>query len=178
MRTETMYHLTEEQLCQALVCPEFGAVPSGADFLSQEDLIQEHLIQEHLSQCSQCTNELGSLRTALAGFRDASKGLAAAHFSPRLEVRGHGLLHGMRASMLAWPLSLAAAGVLCAASVFVLHRPAVQSRSEVTAAARQTVSPESDESLLDGINNDLSAPVPPSLEPLAVSAAEGSGRSN
>ena len=52
MRTETMYHLTEEQLCQALVCPEFGAVPSGADFLSQEHLIQEHLIQEHLSQCS------------------------------------------------------------------------------------------------------------------------------
>ena len=168
MKTEAMHHLTEEQLYRALDCPEFGPVPSGAEFL----------ILEHLGRCAQCAKELGSLRTALTGFREATTSFAAARFTPCLERRERGLLHGMRTSVLAWPLSLLAAGVLCAASVSVMHRPAAQPRVEATAMPRQAVSPESDESLLEGISNDLSTPVPPSLEPLSVSSAEGSGRMN
>ncbi len=149
---KTSSHLTEEQIYELLDQPnEAGQA------------------QQHLASCQPCAKEFAAVRESLEGFRLAANGLAEERFSPVLAVRG-GLLSGMRQSLVAWPMGLAAAGVLLAASVTMVHRagPTVPvNTASVTAAPL-----ESDEALLDGINQDLSTSVPPSLEPLSVASAE------
>jgi hypothetical protein len=67
------------------------------------------------------------------------------------------------------------ATVLLAVSISVLHPGQSTPKKNVTTAAEttQVAAPaaESDEALLDGIQQDLSTPIPPSLEPLTVPAA-------
>ena len=145
-------HLTEEQLYELLEQPN---VASEATL--------------HLAACERCAGEFAAVRESLNGFRLAATGLAQAKFSPVLQVRG-GFLSGMRRGMLAWPMGLAAAGVVLAASVTMVHRtgPSVPVNTASVAAAPL----ESDEALLDSVDQDLSTSVPPSLEPLAVASAD------
>jgi hypothetical protein len=148
-------HLTEEELYELLVQPD---VAGGAKL--------------HLAGCERCASEFAVIRESLDGFQVAARGLAEAKFSPILQVRG-GFLSGIRQSMMAWPMGLAAAGVLLAASVTMVHRAGPS--AVVNTASVQAAPLESDDALLDGINQDLSTSVPPSLEPLSVASTEAAG---
>ncbi len=145
----------------------------NSDHLS-EDQMYELLDQKseagdarvHLAACERCASEFAAVRESLEGFRVAATGLAEAKFFPILQVRRHAF-----SGMMAWPMGLAAAGVLVAASAMMVHHagPTVP----VHTASVQNAPRESDETLLDSVNQDLSASVPPSLEPLAVASADG-----
>ncbi len=145
-------HLSDEELYEALDGPEGFAA------------------EEHLTQCARCRLEVDCLRTSLSGLRMSAATLAEAEFRPVLKLSPA----GMWGKMQAWPLSVAAAAVILAASFSLVHWPV--SPGSVDQATAQTVagSPaaDTDDALLDGIDRDLSTSVAPSLAPLDVSATE------
>jgi hypothetical protein len=123
----------------------------------------------HVAACERCATEFATLRESLDGFKLAATRLAEAKFSPMLQVRG-GFFSGVRQSMVAWPMGLAAAGVLLAASVTMVHRAGPGAPVNTASVAAAPL--ESDEALLNSIDQDLSTSVPPSLEPLAMTSTD------
>lgn len=154
-------HLTHEQLCDVLLAlPEENE--SGARCAA---LDASH---DHLRNCLICSAELENLRESLALFRQAASSYAeqtyARPFVPRTSLAPS---PRYRSQVLYW----ATAAVLAIAVVlpFSLHR---QHTPLPMAAAAATASPQaaesqSDEALLDGIAQDLSADVPAAMQPLA-----------
>ena len=154
-------HLTDEQMYD-LIDPKLNQAPNA----------DSHL---HLLDCADCSAELSSLRASVVNFRAAATNLAAAE-SPALASRSmSSSLRTHTSRPRIWAASLAMATVLLAVSVSVIHPRATPPKTDgVAAAVAPQVVPataESDEALLDGIQRDLSTPIPPSLEPLAVPAA-------
>ena len=75
-----------------------------------------------------------------------------------------------------WAASFASAVAVLGVSLSLMHPHTDAPVAATPAIASHTAPPElSDEALLDGIQNDLSTSVPPSLQPLEVSATTGSG---
>lgn len=129
----------------------------------------------HLAACVDCQNEMASLSPSLLNFRTAATNLAAAG-TPSLIRRRVAVPEASRFAPRFWVGSLATAGLLLAVSMSVIH-PATPGLPPNGTETAQTVNApipptaiESDEALLDGIQQDLSTSIPPSLEPLAVSA--------
>jgi hypothetical protein len=149
-----MNHLTDEQMFELL-----DQTPSTTS-------------QSHLRNCADCQTEFSSLHASLVNFRTAATNLAAAE-TPALAARRI----APRAQSLRpriWAASLTAATALLAVSIAIIHPTTTTPTTNETTAAVQPVAPtESDEALLDGIQQDLSTSIPPSLEPLAVPAASG-----
>jgi hypothetical protein len=128
------------------------------------------ITQHHLLSCARCQAEVTELRTALTGFRVAATSLAAAETPAlRLQREASPATHGLRA--YAWAASLATAAAMLALSVSLLQPAHSGGKAVPPAVAAVTNAPAvSDEALLDGIQQDLSTSIPPSLEPLAVPA--------
>ncbi len=153
-------HLTDEQMFDLLNEPNRTATA----------------LRLHLSTCSACRVELTSLSESLANFRAAATNLAgaqAAVFAPRPAA-----VQRPRTTLRRniWAASFATAAAVFAVSVSLVQpRPHVPNAPQTPAAAAvPTAQPSvSDEALLDGIQQDLSTSIPPSLEPLAVPAASG-----
>lgn len=146
-------HLTHEQLCDVLL----------ADLsLPQES--SSTVVHDHLRACVFCSAELESLRASLLLFRNASSSYADHAFSTAYKRRES---IAPPHQFLTQPLYWAAAAVLLVAASFpiTLHRQHPPS-STVTAAATSHTT-ESDEALLDDIDQTLSADVPSPMEPLA-----------
>jgi hypothetical protein len=75
-----------------------------------------------------------------------------------------------------WAASFASAVAVLGVSLSLMHPRTVTPVAERPITTATSVQPEeSDEALLDGIQRDLATSVPPSLEPLEVAAATGSG---
>jgi anti-sigma factor RsiW len=128
--------------------------------------------KSHLSDCAHCRSEVSSLHASLMNFRVAATNLAAAE-TPSLAARAIApRKQSMRPRI--WAAALTAATALLAVTIAVVHpiKTAPKPNGTITTAAAQPpTATESDEALLDGIQQDLSTSIPPSLEPLAVPAA-------
>jgi hypothetical protein len=141
-------HLTTEQLYDLLDRPN---VASGT----------------HLHVCATCQQEFAILRSSLDNFRVAATNLAAAEMSP-LAVRRELPAPRFGFRPQAFAATFATVAVLLTLTLLRPHHvdPAAAAPAAVTAT-----SPESDAALLDGIQQDLSASVPPSLAPLEITPA-------
>jgi len=144
-------HLTEEQMYELL--------DNAANTSSQP----------HLLACSECQSELTNLRTSIGLFRDAATGFAASEAPRRLPAASSVATRFFSPKI--WATSFATATALLAISLSVLHpvhTVTVTAPVAAVATPQVTAPPVSDEALLEGIQQDLSTSIPPSLEPLAV----------
>ena len=145
-------HLTDQQLYDLLDrIPNAAALP-------------------HLQHCTECQTEVANLRESLANFRGAATNLAAiaAPKLPPVAARSASFF-----GPKVWAASFATATAVLALSIAVfhpVHNNPVSPKGSGD-APQALVTSESDDALLDGIQQDLSTSIPPSLEPLAVPAA-------
>jgi ferric-dicitrate binding protein FerR (iron transport regulator) len=148
-------HLTDEQIAELLsTYPDQSA---GA------------ITQQHLLHCPHCQTELASLRASLSNFRIAATNLAAAE-TPALSQRRI-VVPSRSFRRNAWAASFATAAAMLALSVALVH-PNPPVRRDPQVAVATPAATVSDDALLDGIQQDLSASIPPSLEPLSVPASQ------
>ena len=155
---------------------------SSTDHLTTEQIYElleqdspEQAAGTHLHDCAECQREVADLRSTLSGFRDATTSLAASHPLPRPRPASapRTAFAGMSFQVFAASCATALVLIVTSVTVFAPHRaPAPAQQANTAAAAR--VASESDDALLNGIAQDLSAPVAPSLAPLQVVANEAS----
>jgi len=149
------HHLTHEQLCDVLL-----ASPSEQDSAAIE------AADDHLRNCLTCSSELASLRDSLTLFRQAAGSYAAQTYSrPAMRRSSIAPAPGFRSHMLYW--ATAAALAIAVALPLSLRHQQTPAPQPAAAAIVNTHSTESDEALLDGIAQDLSADVPAAMHPLA-----------
>ena len=146
---------------------------SDEELYSLLDQPQDSRAQMHLAACLPCQHEFEAVREALNGFRQSAGALAEAEFSPRLRADRQSPFKAMRRSALAWPLSLAAAALVCGASLSLVHHSSNPGMAAHASPAIPSQVSESDDALLDGISQDLATSVAPSLQPLSVTAEIG-----
>jgi len=167
------FHLTHEQLSDVLL-EDASTLELSA---SANDAVHEHL-----STCLICSGELASLRQAFSSFRDTSIALAS-----RELLRAS--LHPATPDPAAkrnffhqpgyWAAGVAAALLLAVLPLGMHHPQPTPATPAVTTQAQQqparTVqSLESDEALLNDINQQLSASVPTSMQPLEDTSTSAS----
>ena len=165
LASQTDMHLTGEQFGDLLA----GGLPDAA-------CRAEHgtaLAQTHLLRCERCATELADMRESLSLFREASN----AHAEKELRHLPRILVPARPVSMFALEPAywVAAASILLAAIVPMqrMHRRAEQPvQAYVASVPSQTV--ESDETLLDDVDNELSASVPAPMQALADPTSEAS----
>lgn len=147
-------HLTHEQLCDFIL--DLAPHPLSSDFAA---------LQQHLANCPACTAELADLRGSIALFRDAST--ACAH-QQLAESRANNIALIPRPRAFFHPIywATAAAMILAAAIPLTLHRPSEPPSAPATTVTTAAPAPQSDEALLEEINQEISAPVPSSMQPL------------
>ena len=147
-------HLTHEQLCDVILAdssfPREGTSP---------------VVQDHLRACLHCSAELESLRASLSLFREASTAYAGQQFT-RSYMQRRSIAPPQH--ILTQPLYWAAAAVIMVAASFPinLYRQQHHPLSVATAAVAPHTT-ESDEALLEDVDQTLSADVPAPMEPLA-----------
>jgi hypothetical protein len=159
-------HLTHEQLCDLLL----------ADQSEGQIEDQSGVVQDHLRACLICSAELKSLRDSLSRFRDASISYASQQ-SAQLSTRRSSIAPPQQ--YLTQPLYWAAAAAIVVAAIFPLsmnrQRVAAPIAAQTTfTAAQASHTRESDEALLEDIDQELSADVPSPMEPLADPTAGAS----
>jgi hypothetical protein len=154
-------HLTHEQLCDVLL-----ALPSETESSAGDPALDAS--HNHLRDCLICSAELENLRESLALFRQAASSYAeqayVRPFGPEASIAPS---PRYRSQMLYW--ATAAALAIAVALPFGVHRqhtPLPQAAATTASAAAGQTAP-SDEALLDGIAQDLSADVPAAMQPLA-----------
>jgi hypothetical protein len=171
-------HLTHQQICDLLL-----STPPVEAEVSAEPQQEAH--QQHVDACLICASELNLLRTSVTRFREVSVSIADRALARQTRST---LLPVERNTRTLTPAFFwAASGILFAAvlplSLFhqnlnpLMKQPtaapivATSSPTPVKALEPQSVS---DEALLEGINQDLSASVPTAMQPLAGSIADNS----
>jgi hypothetical protein len=148
-------HLTHEQLCDLLL--EASPLPAESD---------SDIVQEHLRACLLCAAELESLRSSLSLFRSAASSYASQQLV-RFPLQRGSIAPPQR--YLSQPLYWAAVAILLVAASFPLslHRQHPPAPAAVSIAASHSTEMESDNALLEDIDQKLSADVPSPMEPLA-----------
>ncbi len=169
--TSQISHLSHEQLCDIVLAR--SPHPLSSDFAA---------LQEHLSLCPACATELSNLRTSLSIFRDASTSFAQQELlrlrtGNRVESRS---VHSLRSTALQPIYWAAAAAALLVAAVLPLslHRQSPPSPPSAPASAAPAHTTESDEALLNDINQTLSASIPSPMQPLADPTASAAATSS
>jgi anti-sigma factor RsiW len=120
--------------------------------------------QLHLADCPECQEDCSNLDRSIANFRLAATSFALLHTPPR-PVIGTSVRRSFFAlPRIVWATGLGSVLALTGATLSTLYRQPSRVVAPVTAAATQQ--PVSDEALLQDIDSDLSASVPPSLQPL------------
>ena len=154
-------HLTTEQIYDLLALP-------GQDKPEQG-------IATHLHTCAECQQEVATLRSALTGFRVATTGLAATQqlTQPRRAPVPRNTFAGMSFQVFAASCATALVLITTSVTLFAPHHPTAPAPT-VNSVTATRVAAESDDALLNGIEQDLSAPVAPSLEPLQVASSNAS----
>lgn len=156
-------HLTHEQLCDLILAR--SPHPLSSDYAA---------LEQHLHTCPACTEELTRLSRSLKLFRTASTAYARQQLAE---------IHAQRASVLpsprsltgplAWLTAAAAAFLLAALVPFGMHHrhAATPSEASTTAltqpASASAQTTESDEALLEEVDQDISSSVPSPMRPLA-----------
>jgi len=149
-------HLTHEQFCDLILAG--SPHPLSSDFAT---------LEQHLCACPSCSEELTRLSRSLTLFREASSGFAQQQLA---EIRAHRTEAVLPAPhTLARPLYWASAAVLALAVLAPFGLQHGSARTPAPDAAAITTSShtqESDEALLEEIDQDISASVPSSMRPL------------
>jgi hypothetical protein len=150
-------HLSHEQLCDVLLAD----ADQGSGALDTQ--------REHLADCLICASELHLLRGSAARFRTASIAYADRELARRsLPPRFNSIYEVRSRKYFSQPLSWAAAALAVAVALPLglhMHRPASPPAS--IAASTPAPSTESDEALLEGIDQDLTTDIPSPMKPLA-----------
>jgi hypothetical protein len=156
----THLHLTHEQLCDLLLAD--SSLPAEG---------HSNIVQEHLRACLLCSAELESLRCSLSVFRSASTAYASQQFVPS-PMRSESIAPPQH--YLSQPLYWAAAAILLVAASFPLslHWQRAQAPAATAIVSQHAAEPESDDALLEDIDQNLSANVPSPMEPLADPTAD------
>jgi hypothetical protein len=146
-------HLTHEQLCDLLLA-ESPFTPEG------------DIVQDHLRACLLCSAELESLRSSLVLFRSASSSYASQEYT-RSSMRRESIAPPHH--YLSQPLYWAAAAIVLVAASFPLslHRQHPAPLATTSTVSSHATEIESDDALLEDIDQKLSADVPSPMEPLA-----------
>lgn len=149
-------HLTHEQLCDLLLAHS-AEQPSPA----------LEAAEDHLRNCLTCSSELEGLRRSLLTFRQAATSYAEqAYARPAMYRASIAPAPRFRSHVLYW--ATAAALAIAVALPFSLRHQRTPAPQPVTATVTTTPhSTQSDEALLDSIDQDLSADVPAAMQPLA-----------
>jgi anti-sigma factor RsiW len=146
-------HLTHEQLCDMLLAR--SPHPLSSDFAAMQD---------HLGTCPACTAELTSLRTSLALFREASVSYSQQHLT---QLHANAIPTVPKTTIPIYWAVAAAALCIAAALPITLHRQTPSAPVSSTSATQPANPSQSDEALLEEINQELSAPIPSPMRPLA-----------
>jgi hypothetical protein len=146
-------HLTHEQLCDLLL--------ADSSFTPEGDIVQDHL-----RACLLCSAELESLRSSLSLFRSATTSYANQEYE-RSSMRRGSIAPPQH--YLSQPLYWAAAAVVLVAASFPLslHRQAPPSPAVASTVSSHAPEIESDDALLEDIDQKISADIPSPMEPLA-----------
>jgi hypothetical protein len=152
-------HLTHEQLCDLLV------IEPAPDLHEAGRLDQ---LEEHLRDCEHCSAQLASLSQSLADFRSTTKAWASHEWtSQQANSRS---LHPLRPTrVLTLPALWAAAAALVIAAMLPLtqhHNAPPAPAPQAAAIATQTPANQSDEALLEEIDQTLSSSIPSPMQPL------------
>jgi anti-sigma factor RsiW len=146
-------HLTHEQLCDMILAR--SPHPLSSDFAA---------LQNHLGACPSCTAELTNLRASLTVFREASISYSQQQLT---------LLRAYNTpatpKTVVQPLYWAAAAILCIAAALpiTLHRQTPPAPSSAASVTSPLTPSQSDEALLEEVNQEISAPIPSPMRPLA-----------
>jgi hypothetical protein len=179
------FHLSHEQLCDHLleVTPVADPILSRSAREIASASSGFHVVEDHLRACPLCAAELSSLQASLGNFQAATTSFANQELSllrslypNRINLRSASSAAPRPAARLyhkpfAWAI---AAGLVVAASLGTilphgLHRhSALHAASAVVAAIHpSTPAPESDQALLEEVDDDLAANVPSAMQPLS-----------
>ena len=148
-----MTHLTHEQLCDLLL-----ATTPPHDVEASE-------IHDHLRNCPLCASEFANLQSSLSLFRETANSYFGRAF---MQMQSAPALPTREVAIKPSYWAFAAAVVFLAAIIpFAYHphhQPTPLAPATNTAPAQTT---ESDEALLEDIDQKLSAPIPSPMQPLA-----------
>jgi hypothetical protein len=179
------FHLSHEQLCDHLleVTPVADPVLSRPAQATASANSGFHVVEDHLRACPLCAAELSSLQASLGNFQAATTSFAnqelsllRALYPNRINLRSIASATPRPAARLynkpfAWAI---AAGLVVAASLGTilprgLHRPSAlhTASAVVTAISPGTPAPESDQALLEEVDDDLASNVPSAMQPLS-----------
>lgn len=146
-------HLTEDQ---------FGELLASSSRTSETSAAEAHLLA-----CEQCAAELASLRESLSLFRHASTAYANDQLRqmPQMSIPVRRPLLSP-AAQTTWAFAAAATFLIALLPMQPYRQAALQPASSTVAS---TVSPatQSDDALLDDINQEVSASVPTPMQALA-----------
>jgi hypothetical protein len=159
-------HLTHEQLCDLLLAEP---VPD-----SLESSGQIELLRAHLRDCLLCSGEFESLSQSLATFRSTADAWATRELANRpaalplpasVPTQRTPALHAFMGPAL-W--AAAAALVVAITLPLALHhdQPAAPKTPAPAAVTAQPRTSQSDEALLEEIDQTLSSPIPSPMQPL------------
>jgi hypothetical protein len=187
-------HLSHEQLCDHLLEITEVAIPEVSDAgltAAGSPSMGFHVVEDHLRACPLCAAELRSLQDSLTTFREAATSFADQELAllrartPRRPARLPVTLAGDR--FYRKPFLWAVAAVLLVGATLGsvipmgLHRQhaRIASVAAVTALHPSSPASESDQALLEEVDDDLSTSVPSAMQPLSDPlAADSTQESN
>jgi hypothetical protein len=177
------FHLSHEQLCDHLLEVMPVADPSQTSQAAASPTSGFHIVEDHLRSCPLCAAELSSLQVSLSNFQAATTSFANQELSllrslypNRINIQSIASANSRPTARiyhkpLAWAI---AAGLVVATSIGTLvphglrHQPALHAASAVVAAIHPiTPAAESDQALLEEVDDDLSSNVPSAMQPLS-----------
>jgi hypothetical protein len=149
-----MTHLTHEQLCDLLLAT---TPPHDAEASETHD---------HLRNCPLCASEFANLQSSLSLFRETANSYSGRAFTQMQSAPDRLPTREVAIKPVHW--AFAAAVVFLAAIIPLAyhprHQPALYAPAPSAAPVHTT---ESDEALLEDIDQTLSAPIPSPMKPLA-----------
>ena len=167
-------HPTHEQLCDLILAPHA---------LEFQETGRLDMLRDHLNTCQQCSAELASLNQSLATFRSTADAWATREWNrPRTgqsPLPARATLWGSPPLPALW--ATAAALVVAATLPLALHHnpPATApTPALVTATTPRPPSNQSDEALLEEVNETLSSSIPSPMQPLDDPTAGRHNQSN
>jgi hypothetical protein len=164
-------HLTHEQLCDLLLSGQ----SRDAWVLSSPEL---DAARDHIQECKACSEEFATLSDSMQLFRSTADSWSSQEWSRKSLVQASTLkpvtsgsrLRGLFRQPLLWGAS-AAALAIAVAIPFTLHRMDNTAGNDASistpSAYTKAVNTQSDEALLEEINQTLSSSVPSPMQPLA-----------
>jgi hypothetical protein len=158
-------HLTHEQLCDVILAPSAPEL---------QETGRREMLHDHLRSCEHCSAELAALSASLDAFRSAADAWATREWNrshrprtsqPPLPAQLHGALWGSLPLPALW--AAAAALVVAATLPLALHHapPATPKNPTITVTAPPQSS-QSDDALLEEVNETLSSSIPSPMQPL------------